>query len=321
MIQKARDFFSRPTEETLQGDLKKVAELWGNRVRSEKPLGCAWTDSPLIQQHYIHPTISGNKHSNWLMWVKDTYFLNPVNRALSLGCGDGCLERHGALIDVFRECDAFDISSESIKVAEMKARELGIHDRINYKVTDINKMTLLDSRYDAAFCAMSMHHFENLEHILLEIGNSLKDGGLFIFNEYVGPNRFQWTDKQLGIANELLKLLPEKYRFDPTTGRNKESIERPSIDQMIATDPSEAVRSEDIMSLIEERFDVIHTVEYGGTLLNLVLDNIIVNFDEKSPEDMALLQLIFYVEKLLVRERVLENNFSLIISKKKSGKH
>jgi len=320
MIQKVNNLFLRSTEETFQDDLEKVAKLWGGRARSEKQLACAWTDSPLIQQHYIHPTISGKKDINWLIWVKDTYFSNPVNRALNLGCGDGCLERHGALIDVFKECDALDISPESIKVAIMKAKELGITDRINYQVADINKMKLPDNFYDVVFCAMSMHHFGNLEHILIEIENSLKRGGLFIFNEYIGPNRFQWTDKQLRIANELLKLLPEKYRLDPTTGRNKESIERPSIDHMIAIDPSEAVRSEDIMSLTEERFDVIHKVEYGGTLLNLVLDNIIVNFDEKNPEDMAYLQSIFYVEKLVVREKVLDNNFSLIISRKKSGK-
>jgi len=320
MIQRVRNFFSHQAEETPQGDLKKVAELWDDRVKGVKPLGCAWTDSPLIQQHYIHPAISGDKHSNWLMWVKDTYFSEPVDRALSLGCGDGCLERHGALIDIFRECDAFDISSESIRVAQTKAIELGIHHRIHYNVADINEILLNDNHYDSVFCAMSMHHFENLEHILLEIENSLKDGGLFIFNEYVGPNHFQWTDKQLKIANELLKLLPEEYRFDRTTGRNKESIDRSSIDQMIAIDPSEAVRSEDIMSLIEARFNVIHKVEYGGTLLNLILNNIIVNFDEKIPKDMALLQLIFYIEKLLIREKVLDNNFSLIISQKRSRK-
>lgn len=311
---------SKKGPEALAGDSKKVAEFWGNRAQeSQKTLECHWTDSPLIQQHYIHPAISGNKDNNWLVWVKEKFFPRPVERILSLGCGDGCLERHGALSNIFKECDAFDISPDAIKVAQRKAAELGISERINYGARDINKITLKENHYDSAFCAMSMHHFENLEHVLSEIEKSLRAEGLFIVNEYIGPNRFQWTDKQLKIANDLLMLLPERYRLDPTTGRTKDVIRRPTIEQMIATDPSEAVRSEDILSLIEEQFDILKKVEYGGTLVNLVLDNIIVNFDEKSPGDMALLFLIFYMEKLLVQERVLDNNFSLTISKKRKS--
>lgn len=301
----------------LVADANKVAEFWGNRAKSEKPLECHWTDSTLIQQHYIHPAISGSKDSNWFIWVKENFFPNPAERVLSLGCGDGCLERHGAVINVFKECDAMDISPGAIEVAQKKAAELGISERIRYSARDINKIKLKENYYDSVFCAMSMHHFENLEHVLSEIEKSLKNKGLFIINEYIGPNRFQWTDKQFKIANDLLMLLPEKCRLDPTTGKTKDFIDRQTIEQMIATDPSEAVRSEDIIPLIKERFDIITEVEYGGTLVNLILDNIIVNFSENSPEDMGILNLLFFIEKLLVREKVLFNNFSLVISKKR----
>lgn len=313
-----RNISTFATPEMLGEECQKVAKLWGERATKdpENP-ACAWTDSPIIQQYYIHPTISGKKDANWFIWVKDNFFPKPAERALSLGCGDGCLERHGALIDVFKKCDAFDISPEAVEIAKKKAEELGISEKVNYGISDINKIALKKHYYDVVFCAMSMHHFENLEHVLSEIEGSLIDGGLFIINEYIGPNRFQWYDKQLETANDIFQLLADKYRFDPTTKNIKQRIERVPVAHMLATDPSEAVRSVDIIPLIEKRFDILKRVDYGGTLVNPVLENVIVNFDEHKPEDMTILKLIFYIEKLLIQEHVLQTDFSLIISKKR----
>lgn len=74
-------------------DLEKVADYRGKkakeRIESESR-SCAWTDSPLIQKYYIHPTTSGHINANWFMWVKEQFFSEPVEKALSLGCGDGC---------------------------------------------------------------------------------------------------------------------------------------------------------------------------------------------------------------------------------------
>lgn len=306
-------------------DSKKVSNYWGDKARerteqTQAPKKCPWTDSPLIQKYYIHPTISGTCENNWFLWVKENLFRKPAERALSLGCGDGCLERHGAVIDVFHKCDAFDISAPAIDIAKKKAEELRILERVNYDVADINKMRLKKYHYDVAFCSMSLHHFENLEHILKEINESLKEGGLFIVNEYIGPNRFQWTDKQFSIANELLRLLPERYRIDPSTGTIRQSINRQTVRQMVEVDPSEAVRSEDIFPLINERFHVVQKIDWGGTIINLLLEDIILNFNEDRPDDMALLNLIFHIEKLLIREGVLTSDFSLIVARKRSSR-
>jgi len=260
----------------MSRDSKKIAEYWGNmareRVQKEtSSLRCPWTDSPLIQKYYIHPTISGRMDVNWFVWVKENFFSKPAEKALNLGCGDGCLERHGAIIHVFEKCDAFDISHGAIEIAERKAEELGIREKINYEIGDFNKIHLKENHYDVVFSAMALHHIENLEHVLKEIDCCLKENGLFIINEYIGPNRFQWTDTQLEIANDLFRLLPERYRIDPTTGMVRNTIHRQPLSHMIAVDPSEAVRSRDIVPLMEERFTIIKRIDYGGTILNLIV--------------------------------------------------
>jgi ubiquinone/menaquinone biosynthesis C-methylase UbiE len=297
------------------GERQRVSDYWAAKAQERASVAeRLWTDSSIVQRRYIHPTISGTPDKNWFLWVKETFFSEPVAQALSLGCGDGCLERDGALLNVFERCDAYDISEGAVSLARQKADEAGIGARITYRVVDINKIELPKEHYDAVFCAMSLHHIEKLEYVLGEIRGSLKSGGLLLTNEYVGPNRFQWTDEQLRIANDLLRLLPERYRRDPVTHRIKTVIPRQTVKHMIAGDPSEAVKSQDIVPLIERFFTIVRRIDYGGTILNLLLEDVILNFDEQRPEDMAILDLILYCERLLLQKGVLESDFTVIVA-------
>ena len=303
-------------------DSAKVADFWGNNAENKpKAVECHWTDSDIIMKHYIHPTITGTMHENWFIWVKNNYFKVPAEKALSLGCGDGCLERHGASANVFKHCDAFDIAQRAIEIAKEKAREMDILEKVHYEALDLNNITLEKNRYDVVFCSMSLHHIVNLERLFREIEKSLKDDGLLIINEYIGPNRFQWTDLQLEISNDLLKILPEKYRHDPITNSIRKEISRTTVEYMDSIDPSEAVRSRDIIPLMEQRFDVINRIDYGGTLVNLLLDNIIVNFDERKSEDLAILKLLFYLEKKMISNEMLPSDFTMIVSRKKRNRN
>ena len=104
-----------------------------------------------------------------------------------------------------------------------------------------------------------LHHIENLEHAFDEIEKAMKPDATLIGNEYVGPNRFHFSDRALSIMNELLSCLP------PRSG-SYERKERPRPEFMIKNDPTEAVRSEDLVPMIEQRFDVLDRKELGGTI-------------------------------------------------------
>jgi hypothetical protein len=72
----------------------------------------------------------------------------------------------------------------------------------------------------------------------------LRPGGLLVLVEYVGPNRFQLTDKAQLLMDRLIAILPQSYRRnlrDPTIV--KQHVQRPSVADVIAVDPSEAIRS------------------------------------------------------------------------------
>src|SRR6185503_14217681 len=101
---------------------------------------------------------------------------------------------------------------------------------------------------------------------------AMKPEATLIVNEYVGPNRFQFTDRQLEIMNALLAALPKRLRG------SYDRKERPDLAFMIDHDPSEAVRSEDLLPMIAERFEVMESKKSGGTILMHLLYDIVQNF-------------------------------------------
>jgi len=83
---------------------------------------------------------------------------------------------------------------------------------------------------------------------------------------------------------------------------------------MTAADPTEAIRSQDILPEMEKRFDIVEKIDFGGTLLHLVLDDIAGNFSD-SPEDIAYLQMLFDEEQRLLKNGEISSDFTLIVAR------
>lgn len=301
-------------------DLKKVSDLWDRMVRVDRSARrhISWLDSPVIAESYLKKLDGKSGRisaTGWVGWVKEKYVDSVLGHGLSLGCADGGLERHALSIGICSRFDAFDISPESIALAKKLGRESELIDRIDYRIADVNSISLGREKYDIAFASMSLHHFADLEHVFHEVRHALKPGSLFVYNEYVGPDQFQWTDRQLAIMNDLLRILPKKYRRNLTTGELKEKIRRPTIESMNGHDPSEAIRSSDIIRLTEENFEIVERIDYGGTLLHVLFQDIVGNFSPTAEEDMALVRLICYIEESLIKEKALPSDFSIIVAR------
>ena len=275
-----------------------------------------WMESPLIAGPYINLQISGDPADNWLIWVKKALVPNKLGRGLSLGCGEGCLERHATSLGICAAFDAFDISAQAIAIAQAKAVQEGCA-HVHYEVRDVNKIQLPPEHYDIAFASSALHHIARLEHVLDEVHKALKPGCFFIANEFVGSSRFQWTDKQLQMINELLALLPPRYRADlRRPGQIKSRVKRPTVAQMLLSDPSEAVRSAEIIPLIQQRFEIVQQTDFGGTILHMLLSDIVGNFDPASEADATIIRLLCYLEETLIAEGVLPSDFTLLVARK-----
>lgn len=296
-----------------------TAEHWGEDARekaeSEEWLGLYW-QSHVLTQARINRDISKGTDENWVNFTKRRFFPDRVPLALSLGCGYGALERHALQVDIAERFEAFDLAPEAIEVARREAESAGLGDRISYGVSDLNAIELEPERYGAVFAAQALHHIEALEHVLDEIGRSLTEDGLFVVNEYVGPARFQFPDERLPLMNELLLALPESHRRNLRTGETKTEVLRPDEAEVRRVDPSESIRSDEILPLIEERFEIVYRADFGGTLLQLVLQDIAGNFDPGDPKDVAMIDLVCLYEKRLIEEGVLPSDFVYLVARR-----
>jgi len=298
-----------------------TAEHWGEDARekaeSEDWQGLYWQSYVLTAQH-INRDISGDPAVDWLIFTKQRFFPKPVELALSLGCGYGIVERVGLEHGIARRFVGYDISPEAVAVAAEEAEKAGLGDRIDYAAADLNAIELEPGSYDAVFAAQTLHHIEALEHLLDQIHASLAPAGLFVVNEYVGPKRFQFPDDYLPLMDGILTALPESHRRSLRDGSVKGKGVRPDADEVYRVDPSESVRSDEILGLIEERFEIVYRADFGGTLLQFVLSDIAGNFDPADPKDVALIDLVCLYERTLIEKGVLPSDFVYLVARRAS---
>ena len=292
----------------------RASKFWDKNINfhTEKEKYIHWLDNPLVQEVCLRKLTLGDEIipvTDWLFWFKEKYINETFERGLSLGCGDGTLERYAIQNNLCKKIDAFDNSKRSIEIAKNLCKDANLDNYIDYRKKDVNEIVLEEDRYDVVFIGAAAHHFENLEHVFSQLQKGLKKNGLITINE------FQWTDKQIKVINGLLDILPEDLKNDHTTNKIKTEITRPMIEAMNALDPSEAIRSEDIIPILSEKFQILERIDYGGTILHLLLYGIVDNFDRASDKDICILKMLAYIEELLISENILSSDFSIIVAR------
>ncbi len=276
-----------------------------------------WYDIPEVKKRWNY-LISGNAKIDHYEYIFRKHFSGKKNlRALSLGCGTGHRELKWAELGSFKSIDAYDLSKPRIEFARKEAEKRGYSNIINYCVADIYKIKEHNNYYDIVLAEHSLHHFSPLRSLLFKINNFLKPDGFFIVNEFVGPSRFQWTDRQIEAIGGLLSILPAKYRARWNDKTVKTKIFRPSRLSMILNDPSEAVESSNILPLLQEAFNIKEIKEYGGTILMMLFSDIAHNFLSENRETKCFLDFCFNAEDVLLQNKYIKSDFVIAVCKKK----
>ena len=184
--------------------------------------------------------------------------------ALSIGCGFGRIERLLRRSDYCQLIHGIDVAEAAIETARKTAAVEGLQG-LTYEVADLNTATFPAETYDVVYAHAALHHVFHLEHLLNQIKQTLKPGGLLVAHEYIGPSQMQFPQNHLYLADVFLKTIPERYRR-MRDGRIKQQAARLSLDTMNRSDPSEGIRASEIVPLIASRFEVRHFRYIGGKL-------------------------------------------------------
>jgi O-antigen biosynthesis protein len=298
--------------------LTRVKDIWGKGKLWKEPDVLHWTQHRRVQER-LNFLASGDSSKNRFEYFMEKYLRLPVMRALTLGCGHGELERGLSQYNFALAHDGVDIAESAIANASRLAREAGLSN-LHYSIEDMDRIQLPRDNYDVVFGISSFHHVLALERLMIQVSRTLKPGGYLFLDEYIGPNRFQWPDEQLAIVNEQIMAMPSRFKVC-LSQRNafKLPMQRHTIKEVAVADPSEAIRSADILPLAQAIFDVVEVKGCGGALLHLLLEHIAGNFSDNDPEAVDYLSSMFDLEDRLTAAGQLRHNFAIIIAKKRKA--
>lgn len=125
-------------------------------------------------------------------------------KILDLGCGSGwlCLELARRGMNVL----GVDVSPDRLKIARKFLRENPYKKgfgRVVYKRGDLNTIKFPKEEFDILVAWDTLHHFPNLEEVLVKVMFSLKPKGRLIIYDHLG-NRY------LKIASRITNFLSDK---------------------------------------------------------------------------------------------------------------
>jgi hypothetical protein len=143
----------------------------------------------------------------------------------------------------------------------------------------------------------------------------LSDEGRLIFNEYVGACYNIYPSKQVSVINRLLGALHPIFKASPDA-----QLKNPTIEMVLAHDPSESVRSALILQFLQFYFEIEHLAFFGGTVLHPIFDQLNGRkLSDGSPESESIVRLLIEIEELLLENNVLLHDFCFGFCRRESG--
>lgn len=299
----------KPSEDAAHREI--VARYWNARHKdAEGEAHDNYLNHPLIQA-YISLRAFGSlvSHTDAAIHAIRSNS-EPGDQIISLGCGLGDKERILAKAMPDRQFLGLDIAGDIVEIANQEIAEAGL---ANFRVerADFNELDLDENSIQLLIGLGAIHHVENLEGLWAQARHALTPGGLVLAQEFIGPDRFQWTDAQIEACNHALdQLVGDEHK------PHHHKVEPVPVAEMIAADPSEAVRSTEILPTCKDAgFAIDSYNSAGGALLQPILMYQVHTYEPRNWQHNQTLAKLFAEEDRLMAEGTLEDDFAMFVAR------
>lgn len=219
--------------------------------------------------------------------------------AVSVGCGNGAKELELLRSGLVGHFDLFEVSEARIRHGRKLYAAAGMTDRVTWRTEDGVAAMEEGPRYDLVTWDNGLHHMPDTARAVAASVTALEPGGVFLMNDYCGPNFFQWSGRTLAYATAVRHRLPDVLLRNPAdpSVQLASVIGRPDKAAMVALDPSEAADSESILPAIRHFLPDARVWMLGGAIYHLALNDVLANFD--TERDMPLLDSLLLLDLAL----------------------
>jgi ubiquinone/menaquinone biosynthesis C-methylase UbiE len=202
-------------------------------------------------------------------WLDDLMGRGPFRHAALLAVSP--LAERWLRSDASPRLDVFEPSRAALSA--LRHRLGAVLHRARLARTDLDFLTLPPRRYDVVWSDDGLRDVVNLEYLLDEIAAALRPGGLFAYHGYVAERRQRFTPARRARVEAVLREIPARWRDARSL---PVEAERPLF----------AVRSDEILTLVKARFDVVHEVR-GGALFPIPQALDLAGLAREAPEVLA----------------------------------
>jgi SAM-dependent methyltransferase len=98
----------------------------------------------------------------------------------------------------------------------------------------------------------------------------------------------------------------------------KAAIDFPSARAVMADDPSEAIRSADILGVLQENFEILEKRDWGGNIVQFLLHGIAGNFSDEDVCSQDLVRMLLEIEDTLIKCGEFKSDFTYIVAQPKA---
>ncbi len=195
--------------------------------------------------------------------------------------------------DVHVEC--LEMSPERVATASDRFRQEGVERIISVTEQDINEWQP-GRIYDAIMANHALHHFVELERLFDTCLACLTDAGRFLTNDMIGRNGHRRWPEVLAVLQSIWDTMPRKYKYNHPFGRFDDTYD----DWDYSKRSFEGIRAQDIMPLLNERFDATHFAAEAGLIDPFIDRKYGHNFSRESAEDTAFIRQVGSMNEVLI---------------------
>lgn len=275
--------------------LETAASYWNAMITKKTNAQARWWARPAIQR-YINARVCGQPiqglHAGFHQELQTRLPEGCAQKAVSVGCGAGQKEISLVKRGLVSEFHLYEISSERVNRGRELAEKQDVGNRVHFHLQDAFEVCT-DTDFDMVYWNNALHHMMDTRQAVSWSKDRLKQGGMFAMDDFIGAQRFQWSDRLLGWANRFRATLDDRFFENPgAPGPIPREVKKHSIEGMIKIDPSEAADSENILPAIRASFESPEIHMTGGAIYSLGMNRILVNIDEEEDADLLFAALL-----------------------------